>query len=379
MTKTKRAPKGECSIAVRSGRLRLRIPGSVYSDGKQQEIALNMADSLAGRTAAARILANVQLDIYNGELDPTLNKYKRKEITKQHTVYDLWCQYVAYKQPTIKVSTYHYYSEIIGDKLRDCPQSIVNGLEVRGWLLENTSQFYAARILKHLCSAVEWGIRHNEIDLIKNPYSYMGQEIAPNTEPPGADAFTIEEKEGVLNAFLTSHHYDYYYPFVYFLFITGCRPSEAIGLRWGDLGDDGDGFLSINFSGSIIQIKSKPIRMDKSKTNRVRKFPVNTELQDLLEAVWKDGYKPDQLIFPSRGSIDKPIDYINFSHRAWKKIVDPTIGRHATPYSCRDTFITEQIAANVPISVIAAWVDNSPHMISTRYFDVSALKFMPQS
>jgi integrase len=148
-------------------------------------------------------------------------------------------------------------------------------------------------------------------------------------------------------------------------------------LRWGDLSDDGDGSLSIIFSGSIVQIKSKAVRMEKSKTNRIRKFPVNTELQDLLEAVWKDEYKASRLIFPSRGSADKPIDYINFCHRAWNKIVDPILGRHATPYSCRDTFITEQVAANIPVSVIASWVDNSPQMIGSRYFDVSAINFMP--
>lgn len=373
-----RTPKGECSIVIRSGRLRLRIPASVYPNGKQQEIALNMADTLAGRTVSAQILANVQLDIYNGELDPTLDKYKRKEITKQHTVYDFWCQYVAYKQPTIKVTTSHYYREIIGHKLRNCPKSIVNALAVREWLLKNTSQFYTARIIKHLSSAVDWGIRHREIELVTNPYIFMGQEIAPKSQQPGADAFTIAEKEAVLNAFLTSHHYDYYYPFVYFLFLTGCRPSEAIGLRWGDLCDDGDGYLSINFSGAIVQIKSKSVRMEKSKTNRIRQFPVNSELQDLIEAVWNDGYQADRLIFPSRRLSDKPINYINFCHRAWNKIVDPILGRHATPYSCRDTFITEQIASNVPLSVIAKWVDNSPHMISTRYFDVSAVNFMPQ-
>lgn len=378
MQKTERAPDGEASIVVRSGRLRLRMPRNAHSSGKQREIALNMADTPAGRTVAAQTLARIQLDIYNGKLDPTFAKYKRKEIAEQHTVYDLWCQYIAYKQPTIKETTLHYYTEIIGDKLRDCPQSVARALDVRHWLLQNTSQFYAARIIKHLCSAVEWGIRHEKIDLIKNPYAYMGAEIAPKSQPPGADAFTIEEKEAVLNAFLTSRHYDHYYPFVYFLFLTGCRPSEAIGLRWGDLSDDGDSYLSINFSGAIVQIKSRAVRTEKSKTNRIRKFPVNTELQDLIEAVWKDGYKPDRLIFPSRESGDKPINYINFCHRAWNKIADPALGRHATPYSCRDTFITEQIAANIPLSVIAAWVDNSPHMISTRYFDVSAVDFMPQ-
>lgn len=378
MQKTKRAPRGEASIVVRSGYLRLRIPKDVHPSGKQHEIALNMADTPAGRTVAAQSLAQIQLDIYKGEIDPTFEKYKKKEIPKHPTVYELWCQYIEYKKPIIKQTTLHYYEEIIGDKLRECPQSIVKALEVRTWLLENTSHFYASRIIKHLCSAVEWGIRYQGIDLPRNPYAYMGQEIAPRYRSLGADAFTMQEKEAVLNAFLTSDEYDHYYPFVYFLFLTGCRPSEAIGLRWSDLGDKGDGSLSIIFSGSIVQIKSKPIRMEASKTNRIREFPVNTELQDLIEAVWQEGYKPDRLIFPSRESEEKPINYINFCHRGWNKIVDPILGRHATPYSCRDTFITEQIALNVPISVIAKWVDNSPRMIDSRYFDVSAVNFIPQ-
>jgi integrase len=374
MTKPK-TPKGECSIVVRSGRLRLRIPRSFNSDGKQREIALNMADSESGRTVAAQILANVQLDIYNGALDPTLDKYKRKEIVKQVTVYALWCQYVKYKQSTIKLSTLHYYQEIIGNKLRDCPQSILKGLDVRDWLLRNTTQSTAARVLKHLNWAVTWGIRHGEIDLIKNPYIGMGKEITPRTQPPGADAFKVDVKEAILNAFLTSHHYDHYYPFVYFLFLTGCRPSEAIGLRWGEISDD---FSCVHFCGSIVQIKSKSVRMEKSKTNRIRSFPINTELRDLLEAIHKPGSSFDRLVFPSRESIDKPIAYINFCHRAWSKIVTSIVGRKTTPYSCRDTFITEQIAANVPLSIVAKWVDNSPQMISSRYFDVSAVKFLPQ-
>jgi integrase len=374
MTKNKRTPNGECSIVSRSNRLRLRIPSSVYPTGVKQELALNMADSEAGRTVAARILADVQLDIYNGELDPTLEKYKRKQIVKQETIYGLWCKYVDYKQPTIKLSTLSYYQEI-GKTLSRVPQSIVQALVVRDWLLRNVSPAYTARILKHLSSAVDWGIRHEEIDLVRNPYILMGKEIKGKNQAPGADAFTSGEKEEILNAFLTSHYYDHYYPFVYFLFLTGCRPSEAIGLRWGDISDD---FSSIHFTGSIVQIKSKSVRMSGSKTNRVRSFPINSELRDLLQAVHRTEYLLDRLVFPSVGSVEKPIAYINFCQRAWYKIVTPIINRHTTPYSCRDTFITEQIAANVPISVVAKWCDNSPQMIGTRYFDVSAINFVPQ-
>jgi integrase len=374
MTKTKRTPNGECSIVSRSGRLRLRIPSSVYPTGVKQELALNMADSEAGRTVAARILADVQLDIYNGELDPTLAKYQRKQIVKQVTVYGLWCKYVEYKQPTIKLSTLNYYQEI-GKKLEKVPQSIVQALAVRDWLLRNISPAYTARILKHLSSAVDWGIQHEEINLIKNSYNRMGQEIKQTNQRAGADAFTIDEKEAILNAFLTSDYYDHYYPLVYFLFLTGCRPSEAIGLRWGDISND---FSAILFTGSIVEIKGQSVRMSGSKNNRVRSFPINSELRDLLEAVHRTEYSLDRLVFPSVQSIEKPIAYINFCQRAWAKVVTPIVDRHTTPYSCRDTFITEQIAANVPISVVAKWCDNSPQMIGTRYFDMTAVNLMPQ-
>jgi hypothetical protein len=160
MEKTKRAPKGEASIVVRSGRLSLRIPAAVHPAGIREEICLNMADSEAGQTVASQILANLKLDLYNGNFDESLEKYRRKPVTAVMTIYNLWCEYVNYRRTIIKPSTLHYYEEIIGHRLRDCPQSLAKGLEVRKWLLENMSQDYAARVLRSLSWAVTWGIKH---------------------------------------------------------------------------------------------------------------------------------------------------------------------------------------------------------------------------
>ena len=328
MKKTKRAPRGEASIVVRSGRLRLLIPAAVHPDGKRTEIALNMANSEAGQTVAARFLADLKLDIYNGKFDGSLAKYRRKPVTKLMTIYELWCEYVNYRRETIKLSTLHYYEEIIGHRLRDCPQAIGKELEVRQWLLENMSQDYAARVLKSLSWAVTWGIKHKLIDTEQNIYTEMAKQTKSKNQTPPPDAFNSEEKEQILNSFLTSQRYDHHYPFVYFLFLTGCRPSEAIGLLWGDISDD---FKLINFTGSIVQIKSETVRMSKSKTNRVRSFPINTELRDLLEACGHSSGEPSQLIFPSREDLTIPMNYRNFSKNAWEKIVDPIVNRSTTP------------------------------------------------
>ena len=117
MTKTKRAPRGEASIVVRSGRLRLRIPGNCLPDGKQREIALEMADTPAGRTIAAQILANLQLDIYQGQIDPTLDNYRHETMVTTVTAFSLWTEYLEYKKPTIKLSTLDYYQRAIGSKI----------------------------------------------------------------------------------------------------------------------------------------------------------------------------------------------------------------------------------------------------------------------
>jgi integrase len=198
MTKTTRAPRGEASIIVRSGRLSLLIPNAVHPEGKRVEIALSIANSKAGQTVAAQILANLQLDLYNGNFDESLEKYRRKPVTEVMTIYNLWCEYVDYRRTIIKPSTLHYYEEIIGHRLRDCPQSLAKGLEVRKWLLENMSQDYAARILRSLSWAVTWGIKHQRIGIEKNIYIDMAKETKPKSQTPPPDAFTQEEKERIL-------------------------------------------------------------------------------------------------------------------------------------------------------------------------------------
>jgi integrase len=291
------------------------------------------------------------------------------------TAFSLWTQYIEYKKPTIKLSTLDYYERTIGSRIALIPYSIDKGLEVRDWLLKNNTQSFAGRCLNHLSTAVAWGIRHRVIKLDQNPYLGMGREVKPKSSPPGADAFTTDIKEKILDTFLTSHFYDHYYPFVYFLFLTGCRPSEAIGLRWIDIASD---YSAVHFTGSIVRVKWKAVRMIGSKTNRVRSFPVNSELKDLLEACSRGVIDLNQLVFPSIGDPAIPIHYENFYNRAWKSIVTPIVKRNTTPYSCRDTFITDQIAAGFPIAAIAKWVDNSPRMISDRYFDISACSFLPK-
>ncbi|WP_315788277.1 hypothetical protein [Fischerella sp. JS2] len=108
------------------------------------------------------------------------------------------------------------------------------------------------------------------------------------------------------------------------------------------------------------------------RDNKKRVFNCNQRLQQLLLEIKPENPEPESLVFLSPEALS--IHYRNFSRRAWDRIVDPIAGRKTTPYSCRDTFISEQIAKGVPTAVVAKWCDNSVEMIEKKYLDSDFLE-----
>ncbi len=184
---------------------------------------------------------------------------------------------------------------------------------------------------------------------------------------PNPISFTEDERQSVINSFKTNCrkgiNYRHYAPFVEFLFLTGCRPSEAIGLTWNKISDE---CSLITFSESIVMCGGRQIKSKGSKNNKVRTIAVSPNLQQLLESIKTESSKGDSLVFPSPEG--KAINYDNFARRAWSIVVDP-IKPDTTPYNCRDTFITLQLLKGVPSAVIAKWCDTSTGMIDKNYAD----------
>jgi integrase len=369
-----RHPSGSISIGTNQGRLRLQFPRAWY-DGKQRYHALGLPDTIDNRAYAAALIREIEWDYLQGKFDPTLAKYlKTSPQIQDLSLSALWLEFCKYKSRSVKPATIHYLANGIGEHIANCPyQSVSQALEVREWLLDRTTPDMARRVIASLATAVNWGVKHQKLSIAVNPFMGMTGDIRVDKEPPPPNAFTPEERESVLLAFSESEYYRGYLPLVKFWLFTGCRPSEAIGLEWEQVSDN---FTSIRFDRSIIRIGNEVIRNRKSKTNRIRSFPVSEELELLLRALHQDKKFNSPLVFLS--PTGKPINYANFCHRAWLKVVEPVLGRKSTPYSCRDTFITEQIGKGIPIAVIAKWCDNSVRMIEQRYLDPSALdRFKP--
>ena len=113
--------------------------------------------------------------------------------------------------------------------------------------------------------------------------------------------------------------HSFYYPFLYFMFHTGVRNAEAIGLR----------VKHVNISLKIVEISETFSRTKKgsnhaarirkgTKTENTRYLPLNDELAELLQAQIQ-GKKPDDFVFPSPTGLS--IDDHMFQRRIFKPVV----------------------------------------------------------
>ncbi|MEG3984419.1 tyrosine-type recombinase/integrase [Microcoleus sp. D3_18a_C4] len=411
MTKTpqsgRKASYGSVVVATREGRLRLQLPRHLYG-GEQKYLSLGMADTPENWELAEAKAQSIESDIKFERFDPTLKKYKSQthltvvETIKpkpELTLSKLFERYLEFKKPAVKPTTFHYLVTSIQAYIDRCPYqglSEDDALQIRAWLLGDTTNSMTKRVLTYVNAAVEWGIKFKIITrLSASPFNGMAADLPKHNwqNDPEPNAFSPEEKALVLEAF--KHHNGnwngrgyggqklcFYYPVVQFWFMTGCRPSEAVGLRWRDIASD---FSHIVFNGSVQHPGGIETRVDGSKNNKRRRFPCNQELSEFLRKLEPENLTDrNSLVFPSpkKGGA---INYSNFTIRTWHPLVDSITektraceGHHktTTPYSCRDTFISEQVGKGVPSAVVAKWCDTSEKVINAVYLDGKILEHL---
>jgi integrase len=353
--------------------LRISIAGKHFLDGKRKFLSLGLKDCDIDRADAEVKVSMMRSDLTRGMFDDSLDRYqsaKQKSKTEvSDSISQVWDFYLNYKSAKLKESTISYLQHGLGRLIHLCPhQQITAALFIRNWLLANTTASMAKRVLLHLNAAVKWAIKTGLCKLDKSPFVDMAADLPKHRweEEGSPNAFSPEEKDLFIRSIYnhTNSSVSHYGNFIAFLFLTGCRPSEAIGLRYKDL-DLLSGF--IQFRGSIVRVKGKAILSKGSKNNKQRKFRINSALNELLSKIVLDKHEQGDLCFKSKRG--KTIEYSGFSRLVWKEISTEICQRHTTPYSARDTFITEQLTAGIPAATVAAWCDTSINQIQKRYLD----------
>jgi integrase len=376
------------SVQIRSSHDRLQL---VFSFGGQRYfVSTGLADTPFNRKQAHDKVLEVERDIAYGEFDPgNLAKYKvqtalttAETVTpickSQLTLPGLWAKYVDYKTPNASPKTLNGTYEPVTAHLSRCASDgLEDALKFRMELLQVTTQGQVRRTLMQLSAACKWGIKYGLVEF--NPFDGMYREIEP-TKPAHPVAFTVEERDRIIAAFENHQgkgsNYQHYAPLVKFLFWTGCRPCEAIGLRWGSVTAD---CSRIHFHESIVDVSGKLVRREETKTGVKRWFSCTPKLQQLLQSLKPERPQPDDLVFPSpKGGAIHPT---NFKDRAWNKILtrlelDMKDSIKMTPYNCRDTFITLQAIQGNSATTIARWVGNSGKVIEEKYLDKMKLEHL---
>ena len=376
--------KGQVQVEVYAERLRLRW---TYRS-KRYCLSVGLPDSPINRKVAAQKAQQIELDMLCDNFDPSLKKYKPETSPPLSHVEP---EPVAESQQTYSDAFKRHWDKFVEEKRQrvDNPFTIVGmyrpipkkvrafGREILGapearefvsFMLESASPTTIKKQIIILNNFGNWVQQRKLVDADwENPFTGLTEMCRPVSRykvPP----FSKTEIKQIIDTFRDDAYYAHYTDYVRFLFMTGCRTSEAIGLQWKHITRD---CTEITFNETLVRKGTGTARLRKStKTNRSRSFPCNADLQTFLASIRPEDYKPEMLVFPS--PTGKPIDATNFVNRAWQKILSQCgmtkeNGRYRTQYNTRHTFISHMLAKGMSVIEVARLTGHDPKILLEHY------------
>ncbi|MEB3886152.1 tyrosine-type recombinase/integrase [Lyngbya sp. CCY1209] len=381
MKQTSPRRKGRVGVSCDKNRLRLSLPRQLF-DGKQKRISLNLTCTPANRKIAEEKARFIQEEIEAGRFDYSLERYKikanpepppGKPTPKHATLSGLYQRYIDTKKSTASPGTWKngylvMSRHIERSPFRDTEITAILGQEVYDWAIEKLTPDTTSRLMTQLNACYEWAI---DLRLVPGPspfnrLSRKAKKHIKKSKKGDIKPFTTDERDAIIRAFAESQYSSYLHNYVRFCFFTGCRPSEAIALRWSDIAPD---LTQLTFQSAIVTGKGGRKRCDKLKTEPSREFPCNNQVQAILRDVRERSVyrrtSDSKIVFPSKRGVI--LDIGNFQHRHWKPILADLGIEYRKPYQMRHTFITLCLEAGVEVKDVAHLVGNSPETIYKFY------------
>lgn len=376
-----RHKKGSVAVITSNGSLQLRFNHA----GKRRYLSLGLSDNPVNRQKAEFKAYQIEEDIFYDRLDITLAKYKAERVLAvvdnpspaaiATDLVQLWAKYCEVKKSSVAPGTWKNGYLVMTSHLSRCPHKTLDKAQkLFDWSIANLTSNTAKRFLTQLSACCNWGIKSKLCN--DNPFEGLQGEIKAkktSTEDNDINPFSKEERDTIITAFEANCYYKHYANYVKFLFLTGARPSEVIALQWKHISDK-----SISFEQAVVAGSEGLVLKPGLKTQDKRKFPINTQLSNLLNTVkaLSDTFDLSAFVFPSPDG--KWIDIQNFRNRAWKVILNSLDIEYRKPYQTRHTFITMSLEAGVSIPQISKWVGNSPKVIMENYAGTLAQVTVPQ-
>jgi integrase len=370
--------KDAVGITNADGRIRLRwrYNGKRYSLSLLPWIQLNVLQ-------AKKTALQIEQDIITGNFDSTLVKYSGKNAAAAKTslksfveLFEEWT--ISYKQMDCEVHTnYNSCRNMIRKWGKVNQDNVLSKLNKETFC--NGTYNRRLTILK---SFADWLVTKSYWK--QNPFQMVQRKKVKHVKLAKREPFTEIEISQILHAVkndlfcskASRYKHSHYYEFLYFMFKTGVRNAEAIGLRVG----------SINCKDNIINIKEVMARSLKNtcSTNRVRKETKNGKIRqlpftpDLIEIITPlIKYKqPDDLVFVS--PTGKSIDDHNFQNRIFKVVLKNLNIPERTLYACRHTFGSRCIDQGITPVMTAFLMGNNPQTALKSYtHQITIPKILP--
>jgi integrase len=312
---------------------------------------------------AKGIILQIQADCSLGKFDYKLEKYRIKQINSDEpicltTIHELLEQYFEKQSKTAAPRTVKDYNDFLKIIKKYKNRSFLKAISLMSEIEEDLSADRYKRLHVQLNACFNYWVSKNVIT--SNPLQAI--KIKKKKSDTKPDPFNLDERNLIIEK---SKIMGYpYHQLIYFLFMTGCRPSEALGLKWSDIKKN-----QIRFERTWQQGRID----NRLKTQKNRTINVSDSVLNKLDEIPKG----NDYIFSVKRNL--PIDWDRFSQKKWPILFDdlPEI-RKRNPYCMRHTFITLMLKNNVPVADVAAHCGNSAEIIYKHYAGVSKNLVMPE-
>lgn len=308
------------SVGVDKKWLRLR-----WKEGDKYKILYpGCENNSEGLRTAKRIALQMEEDSEKGNFDYSLSKYKIQSVIsrKQINLEDLCRQWIKATKQHLDPRSIKSYScrintikksgilELTPEKISENEvYNLISFLKGKNLKMKTIKTYFFA-----LSAAWDWAISGGFIER-KNPF-----KIKFEIESKKIDPFSKAEIQQILKAAPFQ-----YRSFIKFLFISGCRIGEGLGLQWNDLSGD---CSTVTISRQWTQGKIKPLK----KGGKPRTFSLPLAFSLEIQSLPRDS----DFVFGT------PIETETF-RLAWIKILEEANVRYRKPYSCRHTFVCHRL------------------------------------
>ena len=179
----------------------------------------------------------------------------------------------------------------------------------------------------------------------------------PRLPLPKPDPFSVAERDRIVAWFL--EHKRFYFPFIFTLFHTGMRPSEAAALRWGDV-DTAAGRLTISRS---RYLGNEAATKTSGSQRTIRLLPDVCAVLRNSKPLHIDA---DKYVFTNAKN-GGPIEQREWPRDHWGRVLRGLEIRPRKFYATRHTFISVGLTAGVNLKWLAEYCGTSVAMIESHY------------